>query len=68
MVLLLLGAAGRVAAIAGLAALGFQQMAAPLTALPLALAWLYGAILYLGTGILSVWKPEDRLIYRRVGE
>ncbi len=68
LVLLLLGAAGRIAAIAGLVAVGFQQMMAPLTILPLALAWLYGAILYLGTGVLSVWKPEDRLIYRRAGE
>ena len=68
MMLLLLGAAGRIAAIAGLVAVGFHQMAAPLSALPLVLAWLYGALLYLGTGAFSVWKPEDRLIYRRAGE
>jgi CDP-diacylglycerol--glycerol-3-phosphate 3-phosphatidyltransferase len=65
---LLLGAAGRVAAIAGMVALGIHQFYQPLTGLQLLLAWVLGALLYLGTGAFSIWKPEDGVIYRRAGE
>jgi hypothetical protein len=66
--LLLFGAAGRLTAILGLILLGLQQMSAPLSAFQIALAGLFTALLYLGTGGLSLWKPEDRLITRRAGE
>jgi CDP-diacylglycerol--glycerol-3-phosphate 3-phosphatidyltransferase len=68
LVFLLLGASGRISAIAGLVLLGLQQMSANLTPTQIALIMLYTAILYLGTGPLSLWKPEDRWIYRRAGE
>jgi len=68
MVFLFLGAGGRITAIIGLFLLGIQQMSAGLTALHISLIILYTAILYLGTGPLSIWKPEDRWIYRRAGE
>lgn len=66
--LILVGAAGRIAAIAGMIALGIHQFYTPLSGLQLMLIYGYGAILYLGTGVYSAWKPEDRLIYRRAGE
>lgn len=68
LLLILLGAAGRVAAIAGLLLLGVHQIFASLSPLQIALAGVYIALLYLGTGAQSLWKPEDRLIYRRLGE
>jgi CDP-diacylglycerol--glycerol-3-phosphate 3-phosphatidyltransferase len=67
-ILLLLGAAGRAAAILGLILLGIHQVFMPLTAGQIALATLYTALLYLGTGALSVWKPEDHFIYHHAGE
>jgi CDP-diacylglycerol--glycerol-3-phosphate 3-phosphatidyltransferase len=66
--LLLIGAAGRVASIAGLIALGFLQLTAPLTSAQLLQGILYALILLLGTGAFSAWKPEDVLIYKKVGE
>ncbi len=68
LVTLALGVSGRVAAILGLCLLGIQQLFASLTPAQIALALLYTAILYLGTGALSLWKPEDRLIFSRAGE
>jgi hypothetical protein len=66
--LLLLGAAGRIAAIAALCLLGVNQVYAGLTPAQNILAALFTAILYLGTGALSLWKPEDRFIHYRGGE
>lgn len=68
LLLILLGAAGRVASIACLLALGGQQIYASLTPAQVALAAVLVALLYLGTGVPSLWTPEDRLIYRRFGE
>jgi len=68
LVTLALGVSGRVAGIVGLCLLGIQQLIASLTPAQIALALLYTAILYLGTGALSLWKPEDRLIFSRAGE
>ncbi len=68
LVSLALGVGGRIAAIVGLCLLGIQQLFASLTPTQIALALLYTAILYLGTGALSLWKPEDRLIFSRAGE
>jgi hypothetical protein len=66
--LLLLGAAGRITAIAALCLLGVNQIYAALTPAQNILAALYTGILYLGTGVLSLWKPEDRFIHYRGGE
>ena len=68
LVTLALGVSGRIAAILGLCLLGIQQLLASLTPVQIGLVLLYTAILYLGTGALSLWKPEDRLIFSRAGE
>lgn len=65
---LAVGAGGRVVSIAGLCLLGLQQMYASLTPLQIVLALILTAILYLGTGSLSLWKPEERLIFNHLGE
>jgi CDP-diacylglycerol--glycerol-3-phosphate 3-phosphatidyltransferase len=65
---LLLGAAARITSIMGLALLGVSQIFTPLTPVQVALAVLYTAILYLGSGAMSLWTPENRLIYSRAGE
>jgi CDP-diacylglycerol--glycerol-3-phosphate 3-phosphatidyltransferase len=65
---ILFGAAGRTAAIAGLLLLGAHQIYASLSPAQIALAGVYIALLYLGTGARSLWTPEDRLIYKRLGE
>jgi hypothetical protein len=43
-------------------------MIASLTPVQIIQAALYTAILYMGTGAYSLWKPEDRLIYNRTAE
>lgn len=68
MLLILLGAGGRAAAIVGLGLLGIYQIFAPLTSVQMVLAVIYTAIMYLGTGAYSLWMPENHLIYRRLGE
>ena len=67
-VMLLIGAAGRAASIAGLIALGFLQFTAPLTSAQLFQGILYAFILLLGTGAFSIWEPENALIYKKIGE
>lgn len=64
LLLVLLGAAGRVAAALGLLALGLHQALAGLSPAQLALLVVYTALLFMGSGALSLWKPEDRFIYR----
>jgi CDP-diacylglycerol--glycerol-3-phosphate 3-phosphatidyltransferase len=66
--LLLIGAAGRAASIAGLVALGFTQFTGSLTNPQLVQSFLYAFILLLGTGVFSVWTPEDRLVFKKIGE
>lgn len=68
LLLLSIGAAGRAASIAGLIALGLLQLTAPLTSAQLLQGILYTLILLLGTGAFSIWKPEDMLIYKKIGE
>lgn len=78
MLLLALGVSGRFTAIIGLSVLGLQHASAGLTLAGLtpagltpaavALLLVYTAILYLGTGPFSLWKPEERLIFNRAGE
>jgi hypothetical protein len=67
-VFLLLGLSGRISAILGLVLLGIQPLAAELASIQILLIVLYTAVLYLGTGPLSLWRPEERWIYRRAGE
>lgn len=67
MLLLVFGVAGRVAAIAGLLLLGIQQIYTGLNLAQYFLIFVYVTILYLGTGKHSLWKPEDRLIFKKVG-
>jgi CDP-diacylglycerol--glycerol-3-phosphate 3-phosphatidyltransferase len=66
--LLVFGIAGRSAAIVGLLLLGVQTSLAPLTLAEAGLIVSYAALLFVGTGPLSLWTPEDRLIHRRAGE
>jgi hypothetical protein len=66
--LIVFGVAARFSAILALCVLGFYQMYASLTPVQIALAVGYTAILYLGSGALSLWAPEDQLVYRRAGE
>ncbi len=65
---LILGVAGRAMAIVALVILNFYQNAAPLDTLQLGLIVLYTNLLFLGTGIFSLWPVEDRLIFHRVGD
>jgi CDP-diacylglycerol--glycerol-3-phosphate 3-phosphatidyltransferase len=68
MFLLALGAAGRLAALSVLVAAGLRLSQAGFTPLLLMVFLVSIALFYLGTGALSLWTPEDRLIYRRLGE
>ena len=63
-----LGAGGRIGAIIGLCSIGIQQMFTSLTPVQIILVILYVSILYMGTGLFSLWKPEERLIMHRAGE
>ena len=56
--LLLLGAAARITAIVGLSLLGISQIFTPLMPVQVTLAVLYTAVLYLGSGAMSLWTPE----------
>jgi hypothetical protein len=66
-VLLLLGITGRTAALAGLILIGVSQRYIPLTNAQVLMVILLAAIFHLGTGSLSIWRPEDRLISLRAG-
>ena len=68
MLLLALGVSGRIAAILGLCIVGIQQTFTGLMLGSAALLVILTAILYLGTGSLSLWQPEERLIHQRAGE
>jgi hypothetical protein len=68
---LILGIAGRIAAIAALVVLGIHMGATSLDAVGAIQLWLvvvYSNLLFLGTGALSLWPVEDRLIYHRLGD
>jgi CDP-diacylglycerol---glycerol-3-phosphate 3-phosphatidyltransferase len=68
MLLLILGMAGRLASIAGLLLLGLDQIFGSLQPVQYLLIVVYISLIYLGTGPFSLWKPEDGLIFRKVGE
>jgi CDP-diacylglycerol---glycerol-3-phosphate 3-phosphatidyltransferase len=57
----------RTAAIAAVCLIGINQMIAPLTIDQFTLIVAYISIIFLGTGVYSLWPFEDRLIYHRPG-
>ena len=66
--LLVLGLLGRLAAILSLIFLGLLVADQPLSGLYPALLTLTTTVFFTGTGALSLWSPEDWLIYNRAGE
>jgi CDP-diacylglycerol--glycerol-3-phosphate 3-phosphatidyltransferase len=66
--LITLGAAGRMAALAVLFSIGIQQRFSPLAFMDVALIIVTIALFFLGTGPFSLWKPEDKIIRKRLGE
>jgi CDP-diacylglycerol--glycerol-3-phosphate 3-phosphatidyltransferase len=68
MSLIALGAAGRLAALGVLVAIGLQQSLTGLSLTQIILITGATALFFLGTGDLSLWKPEEQLIYKRLGE
>jgi CDP-diacylglycerol--glycerol-3-phosphate 3-phosphatidyltransferase len=68
LVLIVTGTAGRSAALLGLLLLGLFQLSKPLTPSQLFLGILYALILLLGSGVFSLWQPENGLIYKKIGE
>lgn len=66
--LLSLGAAGRVAAIGGLLLAGLFQAESGWGAVLAVQVAVFTALLVLGSGPFSLWRPEENLIYRRAGE
>ena len=66
--LILFGASGRAAAVLGLSLAAIDQAIAGPTLTQAFLMAAYAAILFAGTGPLSLWTPEDKLIFRRLGE
>lgn len=67
-ILMALGAAGRVAALAVLFSLGMLQHIATLGMVELLLIIAATAVFFLGSGTYSVWTPEKALISKRIGE
>jgi CDP-diacylglycerol--glycerol-3-phosphate 3-phosphatidyltransferase len=67
-VMIVLGVAPRITSILGLCLLGLFQAYTSLTSVQITLAIAYTAILYLGGGAYSLWKPEEFLVYKRAGE
>jgi CDP-diacylglycerol--glycerol-3-phosphate 3-phosphatidyltransferase len=66
--LITLGAAGRTATLAILFSIGIQQRLAALTFMDVSLIIIATALFFLGTGPFSLWKPEDKIISKRLGE
>jgi CDP-diacylglycerol--glycerol-3-phosphate 3-phosphatidyltransferase len=66
--LILFGVSGRAAAVLGLSLAAIDQAIAGPTLTQAILMAAYTAILFAGTGPLSLWTPEDKLIFRRLGE
>lgn len=66
--MMVLGFAPRLNAILGLCLIGVHQIHAPLSQMQIALIGIYSAILFLGSGELSLWQPEERWITHRAGE
>lgn len=66
--LLALGAAGRMATLAIMFSLGFHQRISALGSLDFFILIIAAALFFLGTGAYSLWKPEDEVIRKRLGE
>ncbi|MFZ5809958.1 MAG: CDP-alcohol phosphatidyltransferase family protein [Chloroflexota bacterium] len=62
------GILGRFGGMLNLIAVGLQQMILPGGVLPALILICASGIFFLGSGALSIWQPEDRLIERRLGE
>jgi CDP-diacylglycerol---glycerol-3-phosphate 3-phosphatidyltransferase len=62
------GAAGRVAALGVLFAVGIRQHLFDLSSLDILLIFCACALFYLGTGPGSLWEPENNLIHKRAGQ
>ena len=67
-VMIVTGATGRIASILGMLMIGFYQIHGSLDLSHMILVPAYAGILFMGTGPYSLWKPEDVLVFRRVGE
>lgn len=67
-VLLIIGAAGRTAALVCLFPLGLASLGVGLSPVRAAALISVLGILILGTGAASVWRPEDRIFRTRAGE
>ena len=68
LVLVALGAIGRIAALGAMLMCGFILREAPLNGLYWALLLVGTGVMLTGTGRYSLWKPEDWLIFHRAGE
>lgn len=66
--LLVLGVSGRVSAILALILTGVNQIFSALTPIQMVLIVLYSGIVFMGTGALSLWNPDERLFFKRAGE
>jgi CDP-diacylglycerol--glycerol-3-phosphate 3-phosphatidyltransferase len=66
--MLVLGFMPRVASVMALLGLGFAQLLAPLSPVQIALGVAYILILYIGSGALSLWAPEDYLVHHSIGQ
>lgn len=62
------GTAGRSASILGMLLVGFNQFFGDQALGYTFLLPVYAGILFMGTGPYSLWSPEDKLVYRRLGE
>lgn len=68
LLLLALGAAGRLGAMAALLGAGLRQGAPALPGSELLLVACSVGLIFLGTGAFSLWAPEERLLHHRLGE
>lgn len=62
-----LGAAGRIVSLAALLAAGLALKGSPADGISWALLFTCAVLMLSGTGKISLWKPEDWLIYHHVG-
>lgn len=66
--LLAVGAAGRTAALATMFSIGLHQHISAPNTWDFLIIITAGALFFLGTGTYSLWRPEDQLIRKRLGE
>ena len=68
MVMITLGAMGRIMAVVILFPLGFEMIATGPNGVNTVALTCVLLIMMLGTGALSLWQPEERYMYRHAGE